>query len=336
LALTIAIKADAEGEPLALTFDAPRIAIGRSKACDLWLPDATVSKRHASIRRDGGRTVILDEGSTNGIIVARAKLPPQAPRALGDGDVVRIGRVWLEVRQAGGVASSAGDVRRVALELVRRQLGADGEAASTVVEVLATGQRLELGDSAREYVIGRGADCDLALDEELASRQHAAVAWRDGWTVRDLGSKRGTILVKKDEGVDGEVAETQVSEAGRLWKDGELMRIGETVLRLCDPIGERLEELVSAADVRMRPDEFHEAPPGDDTPPPPPIAESVKTEDAHADAGAPDEEDGTDPAPIDRTSTRPSAGLAALDTAVVLVALGLLALSLAGLFWLLR
>ena len=48
MALTVLIKQEGEDD-LALTLDAPRIVIGRSKACEVQLPDPTVSARHAVI-----------------------------------------------------------------------------------------------------------------------------------------------------------------------------------------------------------------------------------------------------------------------------------------------
>ena len=50
----------------------------------------------------------------------------------------------------------------------------------------------EVGDRA---VIGRGADCDLRIDDALVSRRHAEVVRRgDEHILRDLGSRNGTRL----------------------------------------------------------------------------------------------------------------------------------------------
>jgi hypothetical protein len=40
--------------------------IGRSQECDLAVPDMTVSRRHAELRRAAGEWVLADLGSTNG------------------------------------------------------------------------------------------------------------------------------------------------------------------------------------------------------------------------------------------------------------------------------
>jgi hypothetical protein len=47
-----------------------RVVIGRSKDCDIQVPDPNVSRRHAEVRRDGDGYLLVDLDSTNGIEVA--------------------------------------------------------------------------------------------------------------------------------------------------------------------------------------------------------------------------------------------------------------------------
>src|SRR5438132_5312756 len=82
----------------ALTFDGPRVVIGRGAGCDVRLPEPSVSQRHATVRTSGSDWVVVDEGSTNGTFVGETKLAPKTPRPLKSGDMVRVGRVWLEAR----------------------------------------------------------------------------------------------------------------------------------------------------------------------------------------------------------------------------------------------
>jgi hypothetical protein len=49
--------------------DGDRIVIGRSKDCDIQVPDPNVSRRHAEVRRDGDSYTLVDLDSTNGIEV---------------------------------------------------------------------------------------------------------------------------------------------------------------------------------------------------------------------------------------------------------------------------
>ena len=46
-----------------------------------------------------------------------------------------------------------------------------------------------------EFLIGSSAECQLALDDPLVSRKHAAIRVRkEGVTVEDLGSRNGVLL----------------------------------------------------------------------------------------------------------------------------------------------
>jgi len=67
---------------------APRAVLGRSRQCDVRLPDANSSRRHAEIRHEDDTWWIVDLGSTNGTLVngKRAKR-----ERLDDGDVITLG-----------------------------------------------------------------------------------------------------------------------------------------------------------------------------------------------------------------------------------------------------
>jgi pSer/pThr/pTyr-binding forkhead associated (FHA) protein len=317
MALTVLIQQD-EGE-LRLAFDAPRVVIGRGKGCDLQLLDPTVSGRHCSVRREGGRNFVVDEGSTNGIVVGGVRLGPHAPRAVAEGERVRVGRMWLELRFAAGVASTPREVQAVVRALAARQLRDEGEPCVARIEVVDgpdAGTVVELADD--ELTIGRGRDCRLALADELVSRRHVTVQ-RDGrgWMVRDLGSKRGARL--DDAPVDAN---------GSLWRAGTELVVGASRLRLIDPVPAALDELCTCPDVKMRTEELDEPPPGVarvvEAPaeaPPEPVAEEEVEEDL-------DDEDDVPSKPRRIAATT-------VDVMVALVALGLLGLSAMGLAWVL-
>ena len=66
----------------------PVTVIGRSSACDVPLDDASASRRHAELRRRGGKTVLVDLDSTNGTLVNGRRVR-EAP--LRPGDRITIG-----------------------------------------------------------------------------------------------------------------------------------------------------------------------------------------------------------------------------------------------------
>ena len=63
---------------------------------DAFDSDAKVSRRHARIKREGGKYIIEDLGSTNGTYVNRGRrLLPGNTEDLNDGDEVIVGKTFL-------------------------------------------------------------------------------------------------------------------------------------------------------------------------------------------------------------------------------------------------
>ncbi|MFN7929368.1 MAG: FHA domain-containing protein [Blastocatellia bacterium] len=86
--ITLTIWSEGQSQQLPLT--GTRLTMGRGEQADLRLPDAGLSRVHASIHRDAERVWILDEGSTNGTLVNGQRVTASgAP--LKDGDQISLG-----------------------------------------------------------------------------------------------------------------------------------------------------------------------------------------------------------------------------------------------------
>jgi pSer/pThr/pTyr-binding forkhead associated (FHA) protein len=59
-------------------------AIGRSPDCDFVIDDRTVSRHHATIRREGSFWILVDIGSTNGTRVNGDRIDGRAVIKPGD------------------------------------------------------------------------------------------------------------------------------------------------------------------------------------------------------------------------------------------------------------
>jgi pSer/pThr/pTyr-binding forkhead associated (FHA) protein len=331
MALKVLIRSGDLTTPASITFDAPRIVIGRGEGSEVRLPDPSVSHRHASIRQRGSEYVVVDEGSTNGTFVGGVRLSPQAPRVVRHGELVRVGRVWLglQIEQALATANPQATTREIALRLVHGALLAQGERVSARLVVHNgpdQGKELAVSDFEKTYVVGRAPEADLSITDIDASRKHLEVFRRgDGISLRDLGSKNGSELGQKKLEAGKETA----------WPPGATLRIGDTEFALEDPLVLALAELEASPDEPMRADEPIEPPSG------------APGESRAAAAGA---ETRATAAPIaevpkrapDAESSRRSAraeqrrGLRSADLVVGLLALVVLALSLLGLMWVLR
>ncbi|HEY8947138.1 MAG TPA: FHA domain-containing protein [Polyangiaceae bacterium] len=316
MALTVLVRSGDSTKPATITFDAPRIVLGRGEGCEVFLPDPSVSQRHASIRQRGTDYVVIDEGSTNGTFVGPVRLSPHAPRVLRSGDLVRVGRIWLEIRieQARVTDAQMQATREIALDLVSSALAAEGEAASARVRVVAgpdADKTLVLGERERSYIVGRGAHADLVLSDEDLSRRHVELGRRGlNLVVKELGSKNGTTL-------DGKPLEKGVET---IWPPGAVLASGQTQLAYEDPVRAALEAIAAAPDERMRESDVVEPPAGVELPELPAASATVPPVSRA-------------PAEAQPVASR-RGGLRLLDFLVALVALAVLGVSLLGLWWL--
>lgn len=70
--------------------------IGRDPKSTVWIDEASVSRRHATVHIDGGRVIATDLASKNGTFVGDARVSAEAE--LRDGDELRIGAVRMTLR----------------------------------------------------------------------------------------------------------------------------------------------------------------------------------------------------------------------------------------------
>jgi pSer/pThr/pTyr-binding forkhead associated (FHA) protein len=325
--ITVLVRSATGGEAR-LTFDGTqRVVLGRGSSCDVRLPDPSVSHRHASLQARGTDFVVVDEGSTNGTFVGGVRVAPRTSRIVRSGDMVRLGRVWVELRidQTPVTRDVAAATRDLALALVADALAAAGTDRTMrvrVVEGRDQGTTLALAEEGRPYVLGRAAECDLPLADVDASREHAVVLRRASVVaVRDLGAKNGTWLGETRIASDGET----------VWRPTQMMQIGRTVLALEEPLGDALARIEGAPDEAIPADEKVE--------PPPPEAPAVP-----APASASLEREPSSDAPVAAIAAQQPAsptrrrrgGWSVADFMVMAAALGVLALSIFVLAWLLR
>lgn len=324
MALTVVVRSGDLKSQAAITFDAPRIVIGRGEGCEVRLPDPSVSHRHASIRQRGTDYVVIDEGSTNGTFAGPVRLSPQAPRVVRSGDLIRVGRVWLElsVSQAIPTQNPGLATKEIALALVASSLSGEGETVAPRVTVKAgpdAGKELVLAEFDRGYVVGRAPNADLPLSDNDTSRRHVELTRRGTQVyVRELGSKNGALLGGSS------------IESGRdiVWPVRLGLTIGATELSYEDPVLAALVELEAGGDERMRADDSVDPP-------------TVETDLAAAKAETGAAVDGSaEPPPVRQQRRKQLApargGFRLVDVTIALVALVVIGLSLLGLSWLFK
>jgi len=320
--VTLIVKRRGEPDLPAVVFDGPRVVIGRGSACDLRVPDTSISGRHASIRAHGAQWVVVDEGSTNGTRLNGEKLATQSPRPLKTGDLLLLGRIEVSVKLGAAPISSAQQTRELALALVARSIGDEGAVAASITVTAGPdeGAKLELlKGNARS--IGRDPRCALRLTDKSVP----PIALEVGL---DGGRPRVTV---RDARAEVRLGERVLAQGETFaWGDGALVHLGSTTLVLDDPIARALDASAHGDDEKLKPESL---PPPEPEPPPPAPSVSEGVDHQVAPAPAPPK-----PAPrpaYDRRKSWRGATLA-IEVLAAVVALAVLAGSIAGLLWLLR
>jgi pSer/pThr/pTyr-binding forkhead associated (FHA) protein len=216
------------------------LTLGREAGADIPLPFNTVSARHARLSRVGERWTVADLGSANGTFLDDRRLPAGEARPLRVGQAFNLADVEVVFEGPGQAGSGTESTATLARRLVSDLFGScrPAEVARLVIEGGPDhGRDLVLSEVGRLYPVGRAASCALVLSDEDVSREHAAFERRwSGVEVRDLGSKNGVE-------VDG----ARVDESARL-RDGQLVLVGNTRLRLEDPEDRYLRQMQAEAE----------------------------------------------------------------------------------------
>ncbi len=286
-------------------FEQDRIALGRGAGADVNLPSPTVSVRHASIRLDGARYVLVDHGSTNGTKLHDQALVIERPKALRDGDVIVIGGYRAKF-SAGVVREPTSRERTASLARRLARVGVSGIRATPARLVVMNGDKkgatLEIPEPPARLVLGRGEATDLPLPDADASREHCElVVELDGVIARDLGSKNSLLVNDKPV-------------THKRLRDRDELLIGSTLLTFEDPADALLASVEGLAD---------EAMPVPIAPPP--------VEEAPEPATEPEREPERPIAP-----PSPAPTLSRAEVLVAWLAAAVLIASLGGLYWLLR
>ena len=109
----------------------PLSVVGRDPASDIVFADETVSRRHASLRRQDGETWLADLNSTGGTYVNGERL--LTPRRLVPGDRIDLGA--LQLRYVAGDTATTSSVPRISEPPPAARFDVDRQAAGMINNV---------------------------------------------------------------------------------------------------------------------------------------------------------------------------------------------------------
>jgi ABC transport system ATP-binding/permease protein len=187
------------------------IRFGRDQALEgvIDAAAAVVSRRHAEIRRQNGRFIVVDLGSFNGTLLNDRRIAE--PELLHHNDRIELGPGGPTIR----FLDPANPRPVIAQQPVQHPAMPSGELArpvaasgklATMVLRSETPMQITGGAGAGMFTerpfgnttrmtIGRGEECDIRLDGLLISNRHAAVVnTNSNLTIEDLNSTNGTYI----------------------------------------------------------------------------------------------------------------------------------------------
>src|SRR5712692_4315305 len=140
--------------------------IGRATDNQIVLNDPLSSRHHARIEWRGDAFHVTDLGSGNGTQVNDEDIGAQTPRALKDGDVIRVGGYTLTLQPQ---PSGSEDLETT---LVERK---ENIPVSPVAFLVVTTQKWvnEFALDRDTMSIGRDASNDIVINDRVVSRHHA-------------------------------------------------------------------------------------------------------------------------------------------------------------------
>ncbi|AKU90638.1 FHA domain-containing protein [Vulgatibacter incomptus] len=240
------IVTEGPGAERSFDLDGSEWMIGRSRSCEIPLPDPSISRRHLLIRRKGGVFVAIDQGSENGTLVEGASI---AELVLSNGHELVLGDTTLRFVAAadGTMGESETKTRETAMEeggptrLLAGPTPSSGTQSSPSSMRRRKGPRLAVGAAALLTIVGVAA-IGIGIGGRRASAPPPVVS-PGGEGEAFAAFQRGLGLVRDG---DWDEAASLFAEARTLDPDNaELERYAERAQK-------EAAEQVRAADVRMQ------------------------------------------------------------------------------------
>lgn len=193
------------------------LTIGRDSDRQLILPSASVSRRHAKIVFENGRPCIVDEGSSNGVLINGVRI--SGPTQIGPSTRIDVAefRIAIQPMQPADAVPPLEPPPMVAAPVA-----APISTPSGGLRLIAEGGPYDgrvFNLPPGTVNVGRAVDNELVFDDPSLSRKHSRILREGGkLEVEDLNSSNGTFVNGR------RVGRAQVSP-------GDVIRFGDLSFR---------------------------------------------------------------------------------------------------------
>ncbi|MEZ4224191.1 MAG: FHA domain-containing protein [Polyangiaceae bacterium] len=160
---------DDQGNKTVVNLVRDEYTLGRAEDNTVRLTERNISRHHSTLQRNGSGWVISDNQSYNGCFVNGVRVAD--PQRLEHGDLVQVGDYRLEVTDD---AVAAVGSRAATVPAVPKSQMLLGQPDRLVMLVGPT-PGAEFALAGGRVVIGRGEECDIAINHSSVSRVHAEI-----------------------------------------------------------------------------------------------------------------------------------------------------------------
>jgi pSer/pThr/pTyr-binding forkhead associated (FHA) protein len=177
------------------------LKIGRDHQCDLVIPGAHISRKHAILSVEDEHLYVTDLESANGCFINNKQITGKQP--LQNLDVLRLDviqfKVLHKVEDFSGGDLTDGDTFADEVDLVANDVERSIPEVSAafagpwLISLSDTSEKIDL--SLDRMTVGRWDNCHARINDDSVSSRHAEIV-RSGnqWSIGDLASSNGTFV----------------------------------------------------------------------------------------------------------------------------------------------
>jgi ABC transport system ATP-binding/permease protein len=163
---------DEQGNRTVVNLVRDEYAIGRAEDNTVRLTERNISRHHAKLSKNGTGWNLLDLNSYNGCFINGARVSDS--QRIENGDLVQLGDYRLEVAADGTVVNPGVGPKAATVPAVPRGQSMLSQPDRLVMVVGPT-PGVEHALAGERIVIGRGEECDIAINHSSVSRIHAEI-----------------------------------------------------------------------------------------------------------------------------------------------------------------
>lgn len=270
-----AVTLEINGQKMVYSLDKDLITIGRVAGNDLVIADASISRKHAQLAREGNNFFLEDLGSANGTFINDKKISKR--QRIKNKDILKVGTVSLFFQEEGAQDREAEHTKAFEEKATPSKNQQTPPKKKRAADEPVVKLKINIHHQLLERMNLKRLDLSKSDDEELRQKTKTAIeAIISELKTEELHGLDKNVLAREvlDEALglgpletllnDSEVTEIMVNDRdhiyienkGKLRLSGKHFVSDEQILQVIDrivaPIGRRIDESMPMVDARLK------------------------------------------------------------------------------------